>query len=235
MLAVDDEDLALNDLTWMLDQAEEIGEVLQARSGTEALRLLGSRTDIDALFLDIQMPGLTGVELGALLRNYREPPLIAFVTAHDRYAVEAFDLEACDYLLKPVDEARLEQTIRRILKARRDMVPADPVATLTCRVGNDSYTINRDDVSVVEAAGDLIRVHTLDGKSHLVRESISSLTAAWSASGFLRIHRSYLIRTDQVTTVRTKAGARTIEIQGRELPVSRRYTRLLEEHLGRGG
>lgn len=92
-----------------------------------------------------------------------------------------------------------------------------------------------DDVTVVEAAGDLVRVQTLDGNSHLVRETISSLTAAWSALGFLRIHRSYLIRTDQVTTVRTKSGARTVEVQGQELPVSRRYTRLLEEHLGRGG
>lgn len=236
VLAVDDEDLALNDLTWMLDRAEQVGEVLQARSGTEALRLLGSRPDIDALFLDVQMPGLTGVELGALLRNYRDPPAVAFVTAYDRYAVEAFDLDACDYLLKPVDEARLEQTIRRIIRTRRgDGTSTDSFTTLTCRVGNETYTINRDDVTIVEAAGDLVRVATIDGSTHLVRESISSLTAAWSAAGFLRIHRSYLVRTDLVTRVRTNSGARTIEIQDRELPVSRRYSRLLEEHLGRSG
>ncbi|MEM9132769.1 MAG: LytTR family DNA-binding domain-containing protein [Actinomycetota bacterium] len=235
VLAVDDEDHALSDLAWLLDQAEGIREVIKAQSGTQALKLLGSRTDVDALFLDVQMPGLSGVELVSLLRNYKNPPAVVFVTAFDRYAVDAFDLEAVDYLVKPVDEARLDQTIRRVQRLQVGADGAtDTFATLTCRVGRKTYTINRDDVVVVEAAGDLVRLWTEDGESHLVRESISSLTAAWSANGFLRIHRSYLVRAASMASVRSNAGSRSVMILDRELPVSRRYTRLLEEYFARG-
>lgn len=232
VLAVDDEDHALNDLAWLLRQADAVDEVLVASSGTHALKLLGARPDVDALFVDVQMPGLTGVELVSLLRNYKEPPAVVFVTAFDRYAVEAFDLEACDYLVKPVDEARLEQTIRRVQRNSSADGGAESMVTLTCRVGRETYTIGRDDVAIVEAAGDLVRLWTTDGTSHLVRESISSLTAAWSPRGFLRIHRSYLVSADRITTVRSNAGARSVVILDRELPVSRRYTRLLEEYFG---
>ncbi len=235
VLAVDDEDHALSDLAWLLGQAEGVREVIKARSGTQALKTLGTRTDVDALFVDVQMPGLSGVELVALLRNYKSPPAVVFVTAFDRYAVEAFDLEACDYLVKPVDESRLDQTLRRVQRLQTGSeTVGDSFATLTCRVGRKTYTINRDDVVIVEAAGDLVRLWTDDGESHLVRESISSLTAAWSATGYLRIHRSYLVRAASMATVRSDAGARSVTILDRELPVSRRYTRLLEEYFARG-
>ncbi|MEM7342142.1 MAG: LytTR family DNA-binding domain-containing protein [Actinomycetota bacterium] len=234
VLAVDDEDHALSDLAWLLGQSDGVGEVIKAQSGTQALKLLGARTDIDALFLDVQMPGLSGVELVTLLRNYKQPPAVVFVTAFDRYAVEAFDLEACDYLVKPVDEARLDQTIRRVQRLQGGETVGDSFATLTCRVGRKTYTINRDDVVLVEAAGDLVRLWTDDGESHLVRESISSLTAAWSATGFLRIHRSFLVRAASMGTLRSNAGSRSVMVLDRELPVSRRYTRLLEEYVTRG-
>ncbi len=234
VLAVDDEELARNDLAWLLERANGVDEVLTADSATEAIRLLGVRTDIGALFLDVQMPGLDGIELARMLKNYKSPPAIAFVTAFDDYAVEAFDLNACDYLMKPVDPNRLDETIRRMARDSGDGADSPSLSMLVCRRGNDSYTINRDEISVIEAAGDLVRVYTDDGNSHLVRESISSLTAAWATSGYLRIHRSYLVRVASITKVRTESGARSIEIEGRQLPVSRRYTRLLEDRLGRG-
>ncbi len=234
VLAVDDEDLARNDLARLLEQAEDVCEVLSAKSSTQALQILADRPDIDALFLDVQMPGLNGVELARLLKNYKNPPAIAFVTAHDHYAVDAFDLQACHYLLKPVDQSRLDQAIRRVMRdSPGDPHGKDSFTALTCRRGNKTYTIDRDEVFIVEAAGDLVRIHTNDDESHLVRESISSLTAAWSACGFLRIHRSYLVRASAIVRVRTEAGARSVEIAGRELPVSRRYTRLLEDHFAR--
>lgn len=235
VLVVDDEELSRNDLTWLLERASGVDEVLTAGSTTEAIRLLGARPETSALFLDVQMPGLDGLELARLLKNYKQPPAIAFVTAYEEYAIEAFDLEACDYLLKPVDADRLDETIRRMARSAVDDAGGQTsLATLVCRRGNDTYTISRDEISIVEAAGDLVRVHTDDGGSHLVRESISSLTAAWSSVGYLRIHRSFLVRVSSITKVRTKAGARSVEVDGRELPVSRRYTRLLEDQLGRG-
>ncbi len=235
VLTVDDEELARNDLAWLLRRASGVDEVLTADSATEAIRLLGTRSDIGALFLDVQMPGLDGIELARMLKNYKSPPAVAFVTAFDDYAVEAFDLNACDYLLKPVDPNRLDETIRRMVRdSGGDGGDSPSLGTLVCRRGNESYTINRDEISIIEAAGDLVRVHTIDGSSHLVRESISSLTAAWASCGFLRIHRSYLVRLTRITKVRTESGARSVEVDGQQLPVSRRYTRLLEERLGRG-
>lgn len=234
MLAVDDEELALNDLIWLLGQSDAIDEVVSAGSGEEALRLLNERQDIDGVFLDIQMPGLSGVDLVKVLNNFRSPPAVAFVTAFDNYAVDAFKLNVCDYLMKPVAQNRLDETIRRMSTTRAEAVPnveAGSLAKLPCRTGDRSYTVARDDVSIVEASGDYVRVYTGE-ESHLLRESISSLTSAWSAAGFIRIHRSYLIRSAAITEVRKVDGRRTVMVNDQELPVSRRYSRLLQEHLG---
>lgn len=235
VLAVDDEKLALDDLTWLLNQNETICEVITARSGEAALRLLNDRDDIDGVFLDVQMPGLSGVDLVKVLNNFKEAPAVAFVTAFDDYAVHAFDLNVCDYLMKPVAQNRLDETIRRMVTSCAEANDTSPdagsLAYLTCRTGSDSYQVARDDVSIVEASGDYVRVFTGD-TSHLLHESISSLTSAWSAAGFIRIHRSFLIRSSSITEVRTTDGRRTILIDGRELPVSRRYSRLLQDHLG---
>jgi len=234
VLVVDDEALARNDLAWLLSQADDVDKVLTASSGTEALKHLGDGTAVDALFLDIQMPSLNGLELARLLKNYKKSPATVFVTAYEEYAVDAFSLEACDYLLKPVDEGRLDQTIRRLLRSvAGSQTSGDSFATLTCRVGSSSFTIDRDEIVIVEAAGDLVRVHTAEDSSHLVRESISSLTAAWASSGFLRIHRSYLVRATNIERVRTSGGARSVEIWGQQLPVSRRYNRLLDDYFAR--
>jgi DNA-binding LytR/AlgR family response regulator len=234
VLAVDDEELALNDLTWLLDQSDTIDEVVTARSGNEALRVLNDRSDIDAVFLDVHMPGLSGVDLVGVLNNFKSPPAVAFVTAFDKYAVDAFDLNVCDYLMKPVAQNRLDETIRRIHAQRHENPTATDdaaLAQLTARNGNTTHRIDRSAVSVVEASGDYVRVFTASD-SHLVRESISSLTSAWSAAGFVRIHRSYLVRSSAITEVRNSDGRRTVVVGDRELPVSRRYSRLLQDRLG---
>ena len=235
MLAVDDEELALDDLTWLLNQNDLISEVVTASSGEEALRLLNDRYDIDGVFLDIQMPGLSGVDLVKVLNNFKQPPAVAFVTAFDDYAVDAFNLNVCDYLVKPVAQNRLDETIRRMDAIRIGSAgtgaDAGSLATLAYRRGNESHEISRDEISIVEASGDYVRVF-FGAESQLLHESISSLTSAWSAAGFIRIHRSYLIRSSSISEVRNTDGRRTVLVEGRELPVSRRYARLLQDHLG---
>ena len=243
VLVVDDEKFARDDLVWLLSQVEGVSEVRTADSGADALRIVSESDDIDALFLDIKMPGLDGVELVKVLRNFKHIPAVAFVTAYDDYAVDAFDLDVCDYLKKPVDQDRLEDTVRR-MQLRSSATSHEPAAapgplrTLVGRIGNASFSVDRDDVDVVEAAGDYVRVHVTSeaaqrngdsaGGSVLVRESISSLTSAWSSSGFVRIHRSYLVRAGAIRQVRTVDGRRTVDIGGHDYPVSRRYTRLLQ-------
>lgn len=237
VLVVDDETLARKDLARLLGELDDVGEVVTAGSGSDALRILTDRDDLDAVFLDIQMPGLDGVELVKILRNFKSPPAVAFVTAYDDYAVDAFDLDVCDYLMKPVDQDRLGDTVRRIRlrvsppESSSPVSPSSAMPKLVGKVGSRSFTVDRDDVSVVEASGDYVRVHIGD-TSYLVRESISSLTSAWSGCGFVRIHRSYLVRSSEIREVRKVDSQRTVIVGDAELPVSRRYTRLLQEHLG---
>jgi DNA-binding LytR/AlgR family response regulator len=117
VLAVDDEAPALDELAYLLEQHGDIGKVLRAGDATSALRELNARP-IDAIFLDINMPGLSGIELAGVLANFSNRPAIVFVTAHDDKAVAAFDVGALDYLLKPIRQDRLDEAVRRVLAAR---------------------------------------------------------------------------------------------------------------------
>ena len=100
--------MCIRDRTWLLKQNDSVDEIVTATSGEEALRILNDRDDIEGVFLDIQMPGLSGVDLVKVLNNFKEPPAVAFVTAFDDYAVDAFNLNVCDYLVKPVAHNRLD-------------------------------------------------------------------------------------------------------------------------------
>ncbi|MSW51558.1 MAG: response regulator, partial [Actinobacteria bacterium] len=117
VLAVDDEPLALADLGRMLAASPVVGDVVTAGGGEEALDLLSAAT-FDLLLLDVRMPGLDGVRLARVVRRFTAPPALVFVTAHESAAVEAFELRAVDYLLKPVGTARLHETLLRVRDLR---------------------------------------------------------------------------------------------------------------------
>ena len=116
VLAIDDERPALDEIAYLLQRDPRIAGVLTCDSATEALRTL-QNLEVDAVFLDIQMPGLSGLDLAQVLSRFKAPPPIVFVTAHEEHAVSAFDLRAVDYVLKPVREARLAEAIRRVIEA----------------------------------------------------------------------------------------------------------------------
>ena len=111
-LVVDDEQPVLDELVFLLGRDERIASVRSAHSGTEALRVLESG-GVDLVFLDVVMPGLSGIELGRVLTRFRKPPRIVIVTAHEAHAVDAFELGVVDYLLKPIREDRLRESVRR--------------------------------------------------------------------------------------------------------------------------
>ena len=117
VLAVDDEAPALDELAYLLGRHPDVGQVYRAGDATSALRELNGR-NIDAIFLDINMPGLSGIELAGVLANFSNRPAVVFVTAHDDKAVAAFDVGAIDYLLKPIREDRLDEAVRRVAAAR---------------------------------------------------------------------------------------------------------------------
>ncbi|MFN8190808.1 MAG: LytTR family DNA-binding domain-containing protein [Nocardioidaceae bacterium] len=229
VLVIDDERPALDELSFLLRQDPRIGEVLTSDSATDALRAL-QEIQVDAVFLDISMPGLSGLELAQVLARFKEPPPVVFVTAHDRHAVDAFELNAVDYVLKPVRPDRLAEAIRRIVEGGgRQPRPEDQIAV---ELGGRTRFVSRSDIRYVEAQGDYARLHTADG-SHLLRAPLTTLEQQWREAGFVRIHRSLLVSLPHVEEIRTEAGRCTVIVDGQELQVSRRHTRELRDLLVR--
>ncbi|MGP4057219.1 LytR/AlgR family response regulator transcription factor [Mycobacterium sp. 4D054] len=245
VLAVDDEAPALDELAYLLGKHPCVAEVHRAGDATSALRELNQRA-IDAVFLDINMPGLSGIELAGVLANYAQRPSIVFVTAHDDKAVAAFDVGAVDYLLKPIREDRLDEAVRRAAAAgspaaasRDETGSEEPDSgVVPAELGGVTHLVPRDSIGWVEAEGDYARLHSASG-SHLVRIPLSTLETRWRDHGFQRVHRSYLVALRLVTGLRTADGAVLVRLRANgaspavELPVSRRQARELRDRLVR--
>jgi DNA-binding LytR/AlgR family response regulator len=229
ILVIDDERPALDELTYLLERDPRVAGVLGCDSATEALRVLQD-LEVDAVFLDIQMPGLTGLDLAQVLSRFRTPPPIVFVTAHEEHAVSAFELAAVDYVLKPVRAERLAEAVRRLVDAGTPTPSGD--AQIPVERGGVTRFVQRSDITHVEAQGDYARLHTPEG-SHLVRTPLSTLAEEWAPAGFVRIHRSLLVSLPHIEEVRTEAGRVSVVVAGRELAVSRRHTRELRDLLTR--
>ena len=245
VLAVDDEPPALDELSYLLGRHPDIGEVVAVSDATAALRVLGEQP-LDAVFLDINMPGLSGLELAGVLANFAAPPALVFVTAHDDKAVAAFEVGALDYLLKPIREERLDEAVRRVRASRTpddgrtsddsrtEDSPGDDV--IPVELGGVTQLVRCDTVGWVEAEGDYARLHTASG-SHLVRIPLSVLEDRWRTRGFQRVHRSYLVALGMVTGLRTSSAATLVRLRANgaspavELPVSRRQARELRDRL----
>lgn len=233
VLVVDDEAPALNEVAWLLDQDERVGSVITAASGTAALAAL-EREHIDVVFSDISMPGLDGMQLARVIARFAERPQVVFVTAHDNHAVDAFDLHAVDYVMKPVRPERIGEAVRRCLAAAtRDVAPpetAEPDETIPVELGGVTRFIPRSEIRWVQAQGDYARLHTPDG-SHLVRIPLATLEERWADAGFVRIHRSTLVSTRHINEVHNDGGRCTVIVDETELQVSRRHTRALRSTL----
>ncbi|GAA3540918.1 LytTR family DNA-binding domain-containing protein [Nonomuraea rosea] len=236
VLAVDDELPALEDLSYLLRADPRIGEVATARDGSAALRLLdraiADGRPIDAVFLDIRMRGLDGVVLGRLLSQFANPPRVVFVTAYEEHAVDAFEIKAEDYLLKPVRPERLAEAIRRVAISAEVPVEGAESDTIPVELGGVTRFVSSADVIYVEAQGDYARLHTAAG-SHLVRIPLATLEERWASAGFVRVHRSHLVAVKHIEELHIDSGRCTVRVGDTELPVSRRHTRELRDLLVR--
>ena len=230
VLVIDDERPALDELSWLLSRDPRVHEVLTSDSATEALRLLQD-IEVDAIFLDVQMPGLTGLELAQVLARFKTPPPIVFVTAHEEHAVDAFELRAVDYVLKPVRPERLAEAVRRVVEGAGNTLAGDD-EQIAVELGGVTRFVNRSDIRYVEAQGDYARLHTADG-SHLLRRPLTQLEEEWGPAGFVRIHRSLLLALAHVDEVRMEGGRCTVVVGDADLVVSRRHTPELRELLTR--
>jgi DNA-binding LytR/AlgR family response regulator len=234
ILAVDDEPPALDELAYLLRADSRVSKVVTAGDATEALRALRDH-DVDAVFLDIRMPGLDGMELARVLRRFAHPPAIVFITAYDNAAADAYDLGAVDYVRKPIQPTRLAESLRRVataLSLPAEARPDDEDQAIPVELAGTTRMLARSAVRWVEAQGDYARLHTTDG-SHLVRVPLATLADRWSESGFVRIHRSYLVQLRLIDELRMVNSGYVVVLGGTELPVSRRHTRDLKDRLVR--
>jgi DNA-binding LytR/AlgR family response regulator len=248
ILAVDDEPRALSDLERLLRAMPEVGAVECADASAEALRRI-SASSFDAVFLDVRIPGLDGLELARLLRRFAAPPELVFVSAHDDAAVEAFELRALDYLRKPVARARLAEAVQRVARARgapsgdgaappgdgEDPAELDGrgVVAVTALHGGATRLLERSDIQYVSSYGDFVHVVTA-GARYLLRTTLSEVERRWAPYGFVRVHRQFVANLHQAVELRPQVGG-TAELafaDGATVPVARRHAAELARRLG---
>jgi two-component system LytT family response regulator len=256
-LIVDDEPLARKGVFQLIDPAEDVAVVGEADDGPQAVRQIREH-DPDLVFLDVQMPEMTGLEVVREV-GVDEMPLTIFVTAYDEYALDAFEAQALDYLLKPIDEERFEEALDRartqlqrvetsalgdqlrgLLRqyaetdASNDEGPS--IERFTVRGRNRIYFVDVEDVQWIESEGDYVALH--DGEdAHLVRKTMKELEEQLDADRFLRVHRSYIVNTDYVEELRPQDHGtyRLIMTADTPLKTSRGYSDNVEALIESGG
>jgi two-component system, LytTR family, response regulator LytT len=229
-LLVDDEAPARSELRYLLGTHPEVRVVGEAATAAEALELARA-VPYDVIFLDIEMPGLSGLAAARLVHDRPGRPQLVFVTAHERYAVDAFAVEAADYLLKPVEPERLAQVVRRLGRTRRSA--ASRVEKIPVVSGGRTVLVDWNEIHYARADGDYSRVHTYD-RAYLCTRSLRELETALPDT-FARIHRSYLVNLAKVAAVK-RAGSDRLRLaledsEQTELDVARRQSRAVRERL----
>ena len=243
VLVVDDEPLARRRLIRLLGKIHETEVVGEAANGEEALARIREK-DPDVVLLDIRMPGVDGLRL---VSENRDLPPIIFTTAYDEYAVQAFEANAVDYLLKPVQSARLEVALGKVRKTGAALDTGrlgnllqellqksgrgEPVR-VTARSGKTIQVFDATGISRFHAA-DRYTVFQHGGTEYILDDSLSALEEKLAAAGFVRVHRAELINLNQVEALHLEEGASEVQLaDGQTAPVSRRMVGELKRRLG---
>lgn len=230
-LIVDDEPLAVNVLETHIANIPSLAIAGSCNNAFAAMEFLKNE-HIDLLFLDIHMPKLMGHEF---LRTLRNPPKVIFTTAYREYALEAFELDAIDYLLKPVTLERLMKAVNKISESK--FIPVHEENNIVENEGFVYFRADRkmikaryNDIIYIESMKDYIRIMRVNEKPLLVKQSISSLEAVLPAHLFLRVHRSFIVAINKITAFTNH----DVEINGLEIPIGRLYSHQLEK-MGKAG
>ncbi|HEV3198706.1 MAG TPA: LytTR family DNA-binding domain-containing protein [Bryobacteraceae bacterium] len=247
-IVVDDEKLACEELSYLLNDFPEVEVIATGSNGLEALDLI-QNLEPELVFLDVNMPGLDGMGVVRRLREKGvDPPHVIFVTAYEQYAVEAFRLEAMDYLLKPLDKGRLAESIDRARRAIHDTKaaePAEPPVTgktaspaaprtkLLARFNNRHLIVDANDVIYATIDNGLITLVSTNIEGHSTYRTIEDLQANLDRDVFWRVHRSYLVNINRIKEVvpwfKSSYQLRMDDKKHTEIPVSRAQTRRLRE------
>jgi len=197
---VDDESPAREELEWLLGQCdvEVVGQASSAESALDELR----ETDVDLVFLDIDMPGIGGMRLAELFGNDDDAPLVIFVTAYERHAVDAFEVEAVDYVLKPVRLERIQKALERA-RRRHGSEPArsKPLHRISVNEHGVYKVIPTDEILFFESEDGIVVVQTRDARRNITDFSLKFLEENLDDEVFFRSHRSYIVRLDSIESI----------------------------------
>ncbi len=254
-LIVDDEELARRGLALRLGKHADVELLGECRNAREAVKAIRELTP-DVVFLDIQMPGKSGFDVLSAL-DTPAPPRVVFVTAHDEHALAAFRVNALDYLLKPVEEAALEEALQRVrrslgandagdaqarLRALTEalgggFVPAAGDETLAVHGSGRIRLVRIADIDYLEAQGDYVAIHAA-GRALMMRTTLADMEERLRPKGFLRIHRSQVVNKTRVVELKALDNGEydVILRDGSQLKLSRSYRAALDQLVpGRGG
>jgi DNA-binding LytR/AlgR family response regulator len=229
-LLIDDEPPALAVLESHISQIDGLEIVARCKNAVEALDVLSSKT-VDLMFLDIKMPKILGTDF---LKNLSHPPKVIFVTAYRDYAVDGYDLDAIDFLVKPVS---FERFLKAITKVKRMMghettSPANENKSNTeafvyLKVDRSMQKVFIDDIVYIESWKDYIKVFLTTGKNILVKQSLSAMENLLSDHTFLRVHRSFMVSVDKIT----RYSALSVQVNATEIPIGRLYKQAVMDAL----
>ncbi len=245
-LIVDDEYPARQEMRFILSRFPEVEVVGEAANAQEALALIKA-LDYSVLFLDISMPGIDGLELGAAIRELDDPPYVVFVTAYDEYALKAFEVDAIDYIMKPIDENRLRMAINKVIRATQEMAPRTEVAAgaqqgrairidrIPAERHGKTILVNESDIVYAFTEKDAVFIQTYEGKL-LTRFTLKELENRLDPNVFFRTHRCCLVNLRKVDEIIPFFnGTYTLVMHDRErseVPLSRAQAKKLRQILG---
>lgn len=222
-LIVDDEPLARELIRGHVEKLENFEIVAECSDAMKALNVLREKS-VDLIFMDIQMPQITGIEF---LKTLKHPPKVIITTAYREYALEGFELDVVDYLLKPITFERFLKSVNKFYQMNQDDVQL-VAATPAEKIGEEAFIYIKENKKVVkvylseiryiEGLSEYVQVFT-DKKKIITKTSLSQMEEKLPAEGFLRIHKSYIVSTGKIEAF----TANTIEIQGKELPIGRSF------------
>jgi two-component system LytT family response regulator len=250
VLLADDERPARSLLASMLRSFDDVEVVGEAKDGSEAVEMI-ERLRPDLALLDFQMPEIDGLGVVRLVRKNRLP-MVAFVTAYDQYAVQAFELNAVDYLLKPVEAWRLRETLNRAIDrldraelraeavsnvraaaAAYDLAVTEPLRRIPVRKRNEIVLVPVDQIASIVADGELLHLFTARGQKHTITYRLKDLEARLDPASFVRVSRGTLVNVAMISAIAPLPGGtyRLTMTNGQQLQASRLQSRVLRERL----
>jgi len=232
-ILVDDEAPARSELRFLLDETRQVEVVAEATNVREAIERLKEK-GADVLFLDISMPGATGLQLAEALGRLKYPPAIVFVTAYSEHAAKAFDVNAVDYLVKPVEVDRLLQAISKVRHHAISFNQGQQAERIPVEKSGKKLLVSTDKIRYIMAKDDYSYLHT-EADRYLSTVSLAQLETKLEPFGFFRVHRRYLVNlscVEEVTPVNGGTLLLTLTGEDESVPVSRRRVASLKKALG---